>query len=125
MAEPLIFVGTHAIKSGMLETAKAASLDLADFLEANHPRINHFEINIDDEASEMTVIQFHPDEDSLLFHIQVAGEKIRNAYEFLEGTTNIEIYGSPSQAVVEVVNQMSMGAPVRFNQAVAGFSRLR
>ncbi len=124
MAEPLIFVGTHAIKPGMLETAKSASRDLADFLKANHPRINHFEVNVDDEAAEMTVIQIHPDEDSLLFHIQVAGEKIRDAYEFLEGTTKIEFYGKPSQAVIDLVNQMSMGAPVRFNQAVAGFSRL-
>ena len=61
---------------------------------------------------------------SLLEHIEVAGEKIRASSEFLEGTTKIEIYGTPSPAVVEVVNQMSMGAPVRFNHAEAGFSRL-
>ncbi|MEE9177514.1 MAG: hypothetical protein V3U46_03695 [Acidimicrobiia bacterium] len=125
MPEPLIFIGTHAIKPGMLDTAKSASRDLADFLEPNHPRINHFEVNVDDEANEMTVIQIHPDEDSVLFHIQIAGEKIRSAYEFLEGTTKIELYGNPSQTVIDVVNQMSMGAPVRFNQAVARFSRLR
>lgn len=125
MPEPLIFIGTHAIKPGMLDTAKSASRDLADFLEPNHPRINHFEVNVDDEANEMTVIQIHPDEDSVLFHIQIAGEKIRSAYEFLEGTTKIEFYGNPSQEVIDLVNQMSMGAPVRFNQAVARFSRLR
>ncbi len=125
MPEPLILIGTHAIKPGMLDTAKSASRDLADFLEPNHPRINHFEVNVDDEANEMTVIQIHPDEDSVLFHIQIAGEKIRSAYEFLEGTTKIELYGNPSQTVIDVVNQMSMGAPVRFNQAVARFSRLR
>ena len=125
MPEPLIFIGTHAIKPGMLDTAKSASRDLADFLEPNHPRINHFEVNVDDEANEMTVIQIHPDEDSVLFHIQIAGEKIRSAYDFLEGTTKIELYGNPSQTVIDVVNQMSMGAPVRFNQAVARFSRLR
>jgi hypothetical protein len=125
MPEPLIFIGTHAIKPGMLDTAKSASRDLADFLEPNHPRINHFEVNVDDEANEMTVIQIHPDKDSVLFHIQIAGEQIRSAYEFLEGTTKIELYGNPSQTVINVVNQMSMGAPVRFNQAVARFSRLR
>lgn len=125
MPEPLILIGTHAIEPGMLDAAKSASRDLADFLEPNHPRINHFEVNVDDEANEMTVIQIHPDEDSVLFHIQIAGEKIRSAYEFLEGTTKIELYGNPSQTVIDVVNQMSMGAPVRFNQAVARFSRLR
>ncbi len=125
MPEPLILIGIHAIEPGMLDAAKSASRDLADFLEPNHPRINHFEVNVDDEANEMTVIQIHPDEDSVLFHIQIAGEKIRSAYEFLEGTTKIELYGNPSQTVIDVVNQMSMGAPVRFNQAVARFSRLR
>lgn len=124
MAEPLIFVGTHAIKPGMLDPAKEASRDLVEYVESNHPRIRHFEIDIDDDAHEMTVIQIHPDEDSLLQHIQVAGEKIRAAYEFLEGTTKIEIYGTPSPTVIDVVNQMSMGAPVRFNRAEARFSRV-
>ncbi len=123
MAEPLIFVGTHKIKPGMLETAKVASRELAEFLEPNHPRMHHFEIDIDDDAREMTVIQIHPDEESLLFHLQVGGEKIKASYEFLESTIKIEIYGSVSQGTAELVNQMGTGAPVRFNQLVAGFSR--
>jgi hypothetical protein len=29
----------------------------------------HFDIYIDDDANEMTVVQIHPDEDSLLLHL--------------------------------------------------------
>ena len=67
------------------------------FLEANHPRMLHFGIYIDDDAHEMTVIQIHPDEDSLVLHLKLAGERIAKAYDFLEATTRIDIYGRPSE----------------------------
>ncbi len=72
----------------------------------------------------MTVVQVHPDAESLLFHVRLAAERIKAAYEFLEATTKIEIYGVPSDELVELIEQMRMEAPVRFNTAVARFSRL-
>jgi hypothetical protein len=54
----------------------------------------------------------------------LAGERIKAAYEFLEATTKIEIYGTPSDELVELIDRMRMDAPVRFNIAVASFSRL-
>lgn len=72
----------------------------------------------------MTVLQVHPDEDSLRLHLQLAGKKIAAAYDFLERTTGITIYGAPSEAMVEQVRQQAMGAPVKFTRAFAGFSRL-
>jgi hypothetical protein len=126
MAGPLIYVGTHAIKHGRLEDAKTGSRELVEFLEANHPHMLHFEIFIDDDTSEMTVIQVHPDEDSLRDHLRLAGEKIAQAYEFLESTTGIDIYGTPSPSLVDTLTQMGMGmgAPVRFHSAETGFTRL-
>jgi len=124
MADPLIYIGTHGIKPGMLDTAKEASRQLVEFVEPNHPRMIHFEVDIDDDAREMTVIQIHPDEESLLFHVQLAADRIKAAYEFLDRTTKIEIFGDPSDKVTAMIDQMGSGAPVRFNTAVAGFSRL-
>lgn len=124
MASPLIYLGTHAIQEGKTGIAREASRQLGQFLEANHPRMIHFQIYIDDAASEMTVIQIHLDEASLVLHLKLAGEKIAQAYEFLKGTTKIEIYGTPSDALRQQIQQMAMGAPVRFNAADAGFTRL-
>jgi len=124
VAGSLIYVGTHAITPGKLEVAKGASRELGAFLEANHPRMLHFEIYIDDDANEMTVLQIHPDEDSLLLHLKLAGQRIAKAYEFLEATTRIDIYGTPSDALADQIRQMGMGAPVRFHVATGGFSRL-
>ena len=51
-------------------------------------------------------------------------ERIAKAYEFLT-TTRIDIYGTPSEALVDQVRQMATGGPpIRFNVATAGFSRL-
>lgn len=124
MSGPLIYLGIHSIKPGKIELARTASRGLSEFLEANHPRVAHFQIYLDEAASTLTVLQVHPDEDSLRMHLQLAGEKIAAAYEFLEGTTRIEIYGSPSDAMVQQVTRQAMGAPVEFRSAFAGFSRL-
>ncbi len=124
MSGPLVYVGKHAIQEGKLEVAREASRDLAEYLEANHPREAHFEIAIDDSLREMTVLQVHPDEESLKLHIQVGGDRIRAAYEFLEGTTSIEIHGNPTDELQGMLNAMSAGAPVRIHSPDAGFSRL-
>jgi mevalonate kinase len=124
VAGSLIYVGTHAITQGKLDVAKAVSREMGAFLEANHPRMLHFEIYIDDDAHEMTVIQIHPDEDSLALHLKLARERIAKAYDFLDATTKINIYGRPSDAMIDRIRQMAMGAPIRFNVATAGFSRL-
>ena len=124
VAGSLIYVGTHAITPGKLDVAKEVSRELGAFLEANHPRMLHFGIYIDDDAHEMTVIQIHPDEGSLALHMELARERIAKAYEFLT-TTRIDIYGTPSEALVDQIRQMGAGAPpIRFNVATAGFSRL-
>jgi hypothetical protein len=118
---PIVFVGTHRIHEGKLEIAKEASADLAQFVRDNHPRILHFEIYIDEETREMTVIQIHPDEESLMLHMQLAGDRLARAYEFLD-TVVVRIFGTPGDSFKE----MAMGGRenVSFERAYAGFSRL-
>jgi hypothetical protein len=118
---PIVFVGTHRIHEGKLEIAKEASAQLAQFVRDNHPRILHFEIYIDDETREMTVIQVHPDEESLMRHMQLAGDRLARAYEFLD-TVVVRIFGTPSDSFKEAA--MGGGENVSFERAYTGFSRL-
>lgn len=124
MAGPLIYVGKHAIKEGKVDVARSASQQLASFVEDNHPTFLHFQLDISSDGREMTVLQVHPDEESMGLHMQLAGDKIRAAYEFLEGTTDIQIFGDPSEEFTAAINQMSMGAPVNIHRTQFGFSRL-
>jgi hypothetical protein len=118
---PIVFVGTHRIHEGKLDIAKEASADLAQFVRDNHPRVLHFEIYIDDATREMTVIQIHPDEESLMLHMQLAGDRLARAYEFLD-TVEVGMFGNAS----DPFKQGAMGGRegVSFHQRFAGFSHL-
>lgn len=121
MPGPIVFVGTHRIHEGKLDTAKEASTELAQFVRGNHPRVLHFEIYIDDETREMTVIQIHPDEESLMLHQQLAGERLARAYEFLD-TVAVRMFGNPTEPFMKAA--MGGRGNVRFERPYAGFSRL-
>ena len=121
MPGPIVFVGTHLIHEGKLDVAKEASARLAQFVCDNHPRVLHFEIYIDDATREMTVIQIHPDEASLILHMQLAGDRLAQAYDFLD-TVAVKMFGHPS----DPFKSAAMGGreSVSFQTPFAGFSRL-
>ena len=125
MAEPFIFIGTHTIKEGKLEDFKQYSGDFCNLIEANEPRLIHFALYINDEGTEVTVVQVHPDADSMAFHMQVAADHFAHAYEFLDATKSIQIYGTPSDTLLEQMKQVSSsGVPVIVKSGLAGFNRL-
>ena len=121
MAGPIVFVGTHHIHEGKLEIAKEASRELAQFVQGNHPRVLHFEIYVNDETGVMTVIQVHPDEESLMLHMQLAADHFERAYGFLD-TEIVRMFGTPSDTFRQMV--MGGGENVRVESPLAGFSRL-
>ena len=81
MVVPLIFVITITLKEGKLEDFKHYSKQMGKFAEENEPRIIHFEQYINEDGTEMTSVQLHPDEDSMAFHMQVAGEPMAQVSE--------------------------------------------
>lgn len=127
MAAPFIFVGHHSIKEGKLDEFKEYDRKLTEFVETNEPRMIHFGTYINDEGTEATKVQIHPDASSMEFHMQVAGERFMQVYEFLEATRSIEVYGEMSDAVLEQMNQMAgADVPVSVKRDYSsGFYRMR
>ena len=108
MAAPFIFIGTHTLKPGKLDAFKKSFRDLAEIVEANEPRLISFNAYANDEGTEVSVVQVHPDADSMLFHMQVVRQHISEAYaESLDATSSIQVYGPPSDAVLEMMQQLS------------------
>ena len=108
MAAPFIFVGTHAIREGKLEDFKQQWLELLEMVEAKEPRLIAFHAYVNEDGTELTVVQVHPDADSMLFHMQVARDHISEAYQsVLEKTERIDVYGNPSDAVLEMIRQLA------------------
>jgi hypothetical protein len=125
MATPLIFITTITVMEGTLEDFKHYSEEMGKFVVANVPRIIHFEQYINEDGTELTSVQIHPDEDSMMFHMQVAAERMGQAYEFIDAIKSLQIYGEPSDAFVEQMKPSSeAGFPVIVKSKFAGFNRL-
>jgi hypothetical protein len=120
--QPLIFVTTITLKEGKLEDFKHYSEQMGKFVEENEPRIIHFEQYINEDGTELTSVQIHPDEDSMAFHMQVAGERMAQASEFLDTIKSLHIYGEPSDAFVEQMKQAASTLIVK--SKFSGFNRL-
>jgi quinol monooxygenase YgiN len=108
MSEPFIFIGTHTIREGKLEDFKKQWRELLDVVEAKEPRLIAFNAYVNEDGTELTVVQVHPDADSMLFHMQVARDHISEAYQsVLAKTKRIDVYGKPSDTALEMIRQLA------------------
>jgi len=125
VVEPLILISTYTLKEGKLEDFKHFSEEMAKFIEANEPRLIHFEQYINEDGTEVARVQIHPDADSMAFHMQLIRENMGQAFEFLDAAKSYQVYGEPSGAIVEQLNQASgPEVPVIVKSKFAGFNRL-
>ena len=125
MSEPFIFIGTHTIREGKLDDFKKSCGALLEVVEANEPRLIAFNFYANQDETEVSVVQVHPDADSMLFHMQVAREHIEQATEELLVTRNMQLYGRPNDAVLGMIRELSQaGVPliVKPNH-LGGFTR--
>jgi hypothetical protein len=125
MSEPFIFIGTHRIKDGKFEEFKNNYLDLVKVVETKEPRLIAFNCYANDDETEVSVVQVHPDADSMLFHMQVAREHIEKGVEGLLDVGSMQIYGTPSDAAVEMMKQLAgQGVPLIVKpHGLGGFTR--
>ena len=127
MAAPFIFIGTHKVKGGKLEEFKAWFANYIDTtIEPSEPRLLSFEAYADPKANVVTVVQVHPDAESMVHHMEVITDHVSTAYaNFLERESQYQLYGTPRAGVLELMQQMdgSDEAPTS-QEPFAGFTRL-
>jgi quinol monooxygenase YgiN len=125
MSDPIVFVDTSEIREGKLEELRRAVADLAEFVETNEPNPISYQVFFSDDGRRMTVLQVHPDSASMERHMEVAGPVFAKFADLLVLRT-IDIYGSPSERVVEQLLQKAelLGtATVAIHERQAGFAR--
>ena len=79
-----------------------------------------------DDGTEVAVVQIHPDADSMAFHMEVIAERAAAAYsETVAATTSIQVFGTPSKAVLETLGrQAGAGVPLTVKSVhLGGFTR--
>ncbi len=129
MTQPFIWIGIHKIREGKADELKRAMKKFPDFIEENEPRLLGFNLYISDDDSRVAVVQIHPDADSFEFHMKVAREHISGSYALMEATESTLIFGKPTPAVLEMVEQFRQDAGQKetlrvLAQPLAGFTRL-
>ena len=126
MSEPFIFIATNRLKEGALEAERQRVPGLIDFIEANEPRLIAFNEYANEEGTEVAVVQVHPDAASFEFHMGVVRERAQRAYgETLDATTGIQVYGTPSDPLLEMLRQQAgSGVPLSITpHHLGGFTR--
>lgn len=79
-------------QAGALEAEKRRVPQLCEFIEANEPRVLAFNEYVDDDGSEVAVVQVHPDAESMEFHMSAVREHAERAYaETLDSTISIQV----------------------------------
>jgi predicted metallo-beta-lactamase superfamily hydrolase len=125
MSAPLVYIGTYTIKNERLEEAKQRLGELVDLVETNEPRLIAFHVYLNQQGSKISVVQVHPDSDSMEFHLKIVSEHLTSAFEYLETTESEQLYGAPSETLAEMLQAYAEpGIPVTFMPAhEIGFTR--
>ena len=63
---PFIFIGTHTLKQGKFDDFAANCAALAELVEAEEPRMIAFNVYANEDGTEVSVVQVHPDAESML-----------------------------------------------------------
>jgi hypothetical protein len=124
--DPLVFVATNKLKPGALDAERARVTDLVAFIEREEPQLLGFHEYVNADGTEVTVVQIHPDTESLRRHVAVVAERAAAAYrETLESTVAIQIYGPVDDEMLDGLRAQT-GAGVTLTVAgehLGGFTR--
>ena len=126
MSGPFIFIATNRLKPGKLADERKRVPGLVDFIQANEPQLLAFNEYVNDDGTEVAVVQVHPDADSMAFHMEVVAERASAAYaETIAATTSIQVFGTPSNAVLAMLeHQAGAGVPLTVKPLhLGGFTR--
>jgi hypothetical protein len=125
MDGPFIFIGTHRIREDKREEFTADARALAKVVEEREPQLHAFHFFLNDDETEATVVQVHPNAESMLTHMAVAEQQITKGAEEQLETQSIQIYGPPNETVLGMIEQLSQaGVPISVKPLhLAGFTR--
>ena len=125
MTAMLIFITKHGVKPDRHADLERLTADFLEFVEANEPRMLALDAYLDDAGKMLTLVQVHPDAESMDFHLQVAGDRIHQAFDVV-GNDGVEVYGSPGDTTRGLLQEIATaGIPVDLHaRRIGGFGRV-
>ena len=125
MNDLIYYVDASLIQEGKLNELKNAVEDLVEFVNLNESRPISYNIYFNEDGTQMTLMQIHPDSASLEFHLEIAGPAFQKFKDLIQLST-IQIYGKPTDKLLNQLQrkaQMLGNAKVTVHDLQAGFSR--
>jgi hypothetical protein len=128
MAGPIVLIDVSSVREGALDELRARMNELAEFVRASETRAISYQFFLSPDEREMTVIQVHPDSDSIVAQMAAAAPLFRRFAELLTMTA-MNVYGDPSAELREVLvrkaDLLGLGKPPTIHSMSAGFDRFR
>jgi hypothetical protein len=123
VSENIIIVGSSEIREGKLEELKAAMNDLVELVKAREPQIIAYNVYLNENGTQLTVLQAHPDSASAEFHMEVTGSAFPKE---LINLSRIDVYGKPSRSLLDKMqlSETTGSVSVFVHQLSSGFSQL-
>ncbi|MEX0826170.1 MAG: hypothetical protein WD184_05410 [Acidimicrobiia bacterium] len=125
MAEPLVFISTWRIAEGRVADLEAYYRRVVEIVEAKEPQIIAFHGFLDEDGTEFTSIQVHPDADSMEFHMTVLRENWEESFaqfgEWAE-STGVQYLGTPPESARVMDRQLNSPVTVK-PRHLGGFTR--
>jgi len=125
MGEPLIVITKSTIKEGRERDIAKWHQRIDNIVERNEPQIIAFHAFLNEDATEMTSIQVHPDAASMELHMQVLGENWDESfsdYAQLLNILSVEYYGNPAASAVSMDRERGLAVTVH-PRHLGGFTR--
>jgi hypothetical protein len=124
---PIVYIDRSRIHPEKLEEVKLRASNLVRFIEEREDQLLFYGFYIDEETHRMTVVAVHPDAASVELHMEIGAEAFREFADLLTMEA-IEIYGEPSERVLEQLDSKAraLGGEdrVTVGELHAGFSKL-
>jgi hypothetical protein len=125
MAEPIVFVSHFTVLGDTLNELKQQVRQVLEVLEAEKTRTTAQLVFLDETATKLSIVHVFADAEAMDIHIQGAGERAKAAYEFM-APAGWEIYGTPSDAALQMMRQAATSAGVALTiqpEYMGGFLR--
>ena len=130
MTAPFIFIGTHKIRPGKRDAFKEYLARFSsDVVEPMEPRLHSFYGYAAPDSDYVSMVQVHPDADSMTTHMKVGMEHFATAYaEYLETESSLQIYGNLTEHLIQTISTAAQtdgeDSSVTIREPFAGFDRL-
>jgi len=128
MGGPITLIDVSTVREGMLDELKVRMTVLAEFVRTSDTRAISYQFYLSPDEREMTVIQVHPDSDSIVAQMATAAPLFRPFAELLTMTA-MDVYGEPSAELREVLVRkaklLGLGRPPAIHELSAGFERFK